>query len=303
MQCNMLKSLDAWSRDGCFPNVFGTLNHHRGSRTMMMAEEIIDKIKSFQDDFDPKKMGKEMALSLARDLRVLSDHIFEAYNEKFDEQLLIIDQHKEEFSKVNDPQLGPKRKFDNATNQCSSAGDADELKKIIDKREDAINHKEDSLEVSSQQKKRDTVVIVNEERGTNMLHHDGIPRDPSQISRERIASLLNQTAFRGESMQQRMIEAQEAVDVAGKPVPQSTCGVSYKDTSKVEKDFSANFRSKMMKAFPSIKNQRQLFYFMAFSSLDRISCPVCSKCENSPQPVINSIKNAHSLQNSENPKV
>ena len=151
-------------------------------------------------------------------------------------------------------------------------------------------HREDTIVAQTSGESRET-----EEHDTTIARHDSTRGilDPTQISQEHIRCLLDQVDHHssGEFIQ-RQKEANEAANMAVK-FTSSTCGISYKDTPK-EKSFCDDFKKRITQHFPSVKSHKDFFYFMAFSLLDRIVCPVCNKCTSSPALIIKSFRKSES---------
>ena len=115
----------------------------------------------------------------------------------------------------------------------------------------------------------------------------------SEQLRDAIDGLVD-TDFRSEQShtKQREGEVAQITKMIKKPPSKSICGFYYSDTVE-EKEFSDKVKSRLKKAFPALENNKKLFYFMAFSSLDRINCRTCSKCTTLPASVFGFMSKGH----------
>lgn len=134
------------------------------------------------------------------------------------------------------------------------------------------NIKESSMNISQ----KDDVIL---RKSSSLVAGSGI----DSISRENILSFMAKNMPQ-QSKIQRNTEVVQAVEKVPK-FSQSECGCGYKG-DKDEQKFSTSVVNHLKKYFPHhLKTKKHVFYFMAFSCLDRIMCENCSKCTRLPVDV------------------
>ena len=220
--------------------------------------DFITTLKNFKDRFSAAQVEESTALLLLEQLDEFSKHVRSVYRSK---EICCSPGHR--------TVLERKRTADQQSNE---------------------NH---SIEEASYKRRKENDMSTEDVYGVESAEF--FPSElekhvsSSGVSKNQLPSILCQDAYSTQYadaeenlIKQKRMRETEDVKKSCKPKVKKPglCGISYQGQDHDDRAYSDDIKKLLKRKLPEFKNQKQLFLYMAFATLDRFYCPNCRRCNN-----------------------